>query len=145
MTATTPTNTPVHTGYAAQADLFAQARSIASPLETPPLAQIIAIDLGDGGAKHIVDVHERAFESTGADVMSTILPSTVSQHELNSTIEAANANNSIDGILLLIPVPPQIDFVEALSHIDPTKDIEGVHPAHAVHLLSTSVAFLKLV
>lgn len=138
MTTTTSTISPVHKGFAAQAALLDQARLIAAEAALTPRALIIAFDLGDGGAKHLVGLHARVLESAGAVVESNILPADTPQSGLDAIIDAANTDETIDGILVLIPVPPQIDFRETLGRIDPVKDLEGVHPEHAVHMLATS-------
>ncbi|MFE4952077.1 tetrahydrofolate dehydrogenase/cyclohydrolase catalytic domain-containing protein [Leifsonia sp. NPDC056665] len=128
----------IHTGFAAQASLLDRARVLNADADVAPRALIIAFDLGNGAANHLVGLHVRVLESTGAVVESRILPAHATQADLYAHIDAANEDDAIDGILILIPVPPQIDFRAGLNRIQPVKDIEGVHPAHAVHMLSTS-------
>lgn len=143
MTAST-TASPIHKGFAAKAALLDQARNLVTRAEVTPRALVIAFDLGNGAADHLVSLHARVLESIGAIVESRILASNVQQTELHDAIELANQDEEVDGILVLIPVPPQIDFRAALNRIDPVKDLEGVHPAHAVRMLATSTDAAEL-
>lgn len=144
MSMTNANDSTIHKGFAVQAALLDQARLYAAEVDTPPHALIIAFDLGKGDTNHLIGLHARVLESVGAVVESRILPANSAQEDLDVVIDAANQNINIDGILVLIPVPPQIDFRAALNRIDPLKDIEGVHPAHAVHMLATSEGTSKL-
>ncbi|MFC9250950.1 bifunctional 5,10-methylenetetrahydrofolate dehydrogenase/5,10-methenyltetrahydrofolate cyclohydrolase [Amycolatopsis thailandensis] len=55
----------------------------------------------------------------------------ISQAELVAAIEALNASDDISGILLLRPLPAQIDEAVIFRTIDPMKDVEAVHPENA--------------
>ena len=48
--------------------------------------------------------------------------------ELSAMIDELNADDSIDGILVQLPLPPQFDASRLLERIDPAKDVDGVHP-----------------
>ena len=48
--------------------------------------------------------------------------------ELLAMIDELNADDSIDGILVQLPLPPQFDASRLLERIDPAKDVDGVHP-----------------
>ncbi|MCY3820445.1 MAG: bifunctional methylenetetrahydrofolate dehydrogenase/methenyltetrahydrofolate cyclohydrolase FolD [Gammaproteobacteria bacterium] len=48
--------------------------------------------------------------------------------ELAAMIDELNADDSIDGILVQLPLPPQFDASRILERIDPAKDVDGVHP-----------------
>ena len=48
--------------------------------------------------------------------------------ELSAMIDELNADDSIDGILVQLPLPPQFDASRILERIDPAKDVDGVHP-----------------
>lgn len=143
MTARSSAASSVHEGFAAQSAMLDAARNIASKAALTPRALLIAFDFENGAADHLLGLHVRVLESAGAVVGTRLVSSEMGQEELNAIIDAANQDESIDGVLLLIPVPPQIDFRESLNRIAPVKDLEGVHPEHAVHLLATSAEAAK--
>ncbi len=55
-------------------------------------------------------------------------PPTVSQAELLAEIDRLNADDSVDGILVQMPLPAQIDATEVIERIRPDKDVDGFHP-----------------
>ena len=63
-------------------------------------------------------------------------PESVSTEELLNLIADLNRRDDIDGILVQLPLPPQVDAKKVLMAVDPTKDVDGFHPMN-VGLLST--------
>ena len=63
-------------------------------------------------------------------------PETVSTDELLELIADLNRREEIDGILVQLPLPPQVDAKKVLMAVDPAKDVDGFHPMN-VGLLST--------
>ena len=63
-------------------------------------------------------------------------PETVSTGELLELIAALNRREEIDGILVQLPLPPQVDAKKVLLAVDPAKDVDGFHPMN-VGFLST--------
>jgi methylenetetrahydrofolate dehydrogenase (NADP+) / methenyltetrahydrofolate cyclohydrolase len=63
-------------------------------------------------------------------------PQTASTEELLELIAELNGRNEIDGILVQLPLPPQVDAKRILMAVDPAKDVDGFHPTN-VGLLST--------
>ncbi|UFW51314.1 MULTISPECIES: bifunctional methylenetetrahydrofolate dehydrogenase/methenyltetrahydrofolate cyclohydrolase FolD [Bradyrhizobium] len=57
-----------------------------------------------------------------------LLPSNVGEAQLLELIEELNADDSIDGILIQLPLPGHIDRWRVLEAINPTKDVDGFHP-----------------
>jgi methylenetetrahydrofolate dehydrogenase (NADP+) / methenyltetrahydrofolate cyclohydrolase len=64
------------------------------------------------------------------------LPAETSEHDLIALIAALNADQKVDGILVQLPLPPQINSEKVLRSIDPTKDVDGFHPLN-VGLVAT--------
>lgn len=62
------------------------------------------------------------------------LPGTTDQVELLALIARLNGDPSIHGILVQLPLPPQIDPYKVIAEIDPTKDVDGFHPVNAGRL-----------
>jgi methylenetetrahydrofolate dehydrogenase (NADP+) / methenyltetrahydrofolate cyclohydrolase len=65
-----------------------------------------------------------------------------SQEELLTVIHGLNANPSIHGILVQLPLPPQIDSHAVLESIDPEKDVDGFHVANAGALMTGKPLFI---
>jgi methylenetetrahydrofolate dehydrogenase (NADP+) / methenyltetrahydrofolate cyclohydrolase len=63
-------------------------------------------------------------------------PETVSTEELLALIAGLNQRDEIDGILVQLPLPPQVDAKKVLMAVDPAKDVDGFHPMN-VGFLST--------
>ncbi len=70
----------------------------------------------------------KACEEVGFVSRSYDLPETTSEAELLELIDALNADNTIDGILVQLPLPAGIDNVKVLERIHPDKDVDGFHP-----------------
>jgi len=57
-----------------------------------------------------------------------IHPETMSEAELLAEVERLNRDKSVDGILVQLPLPKQIDPTKVIDSIDPAKDVDGFHP-----------------
>ena len=62
------------------------------------------------------------------------LPATVTEDELLSVIGLLNADPLVHGILVQLPLPPQVDSHKVIAAIDPAKDVDGFHPINAGRL-----------
>ncbi|MGB7208982.1 MAG: bifunctional 5,10-methylenetetrahydrofolate dehydrogenase/5,10-methenyltetrahydrofolate cyclohydrolase [Pyrinomonadaceae bacterium] len=62
------------------------------------------------------------------------LPSDISHNDLLAIVLELNARNDVDGILVQLPLPPQIRAGEILEAIDPLKDVDGFHPINVGRL-----------
>jgi len=63
-------------------------------------------------------------------------PETVSTDELLSTIDTLNARHDLDGILVQLPLPPQVDSKRVLLAVSPAKDVDGFHPCNVGNLVA---------
>jgi methylenetetrahydrofolate dehydrogenase (NADP+) / methenyltetrahydrofolate cyclohydrolase len=63
-------------------------------------------------------------------------PETATTAELLALVEELNRRDDIDGILVQLPLPPQVDSKKVLMAVDPAKDVDGFHPVN-VGFLST--------
>ncbi len=106
----------------------------------PCLATIL---VGDNPASAIyVRNKHKACEQVGI-LTKDLKPSvTISQSEINETIDSLNKDDSIHGILVQLPLPQQINEFETTSRISPIKDVDGLTP-HNMGLLSMGKAVLK--
>ena len=83
-------------------------------------------------ARETVRIGMRSFEHR--------LPVATTQAVLLTLISKLNDNDEIDGILVQLPLPPQIDARRVLLAIDPAKDVDGFHPMNAGLLATGAVA-----
>ncbi|MGD0157903.1 MAG: bifunctional 5,10-methylenetetrahydrofolate dehydrogenase/5,10-methenyltetrahydrofolate cyclohydrolase [Terracidiphilus sp.] len=63
-------------------------------------------------------------------------PDTVTTEEMLSLVAQLNARDDIDGILIQLPLPKQVDAKALLDAVDPAKDVDGFHPVNAGRLLA---------
>jgi methylenetetrahydrofolate dehydrogenase (NADP+)/methenyltetrahydrofolate cyclohydrolase len=92
----------------------------------PSLAVIL---VGDDPASSIyVRNKRRACERAGVGSVSHDLPATTTQSELLALIDALNRDPAVDGILVQMPLPRQIDPETVIESIHPDKDVDGFHP-----------------
>jgi methylenetetrahydrofolate dehydrogenase (NADP+)/methenyltetrahydrofolate cyclohydrolase len=63
-------------------------------------------------------------------------PDTVTTAEMHALVAQLNARDNIDGILIQLPLPAQVDAKALLDAVDPAKDVDGFHPVNAGRLLA---------
>ena len=63
-------------------------------------------------------------------------PDTVTTEEMLSLVAQLNARDNVDGILIQLPLPAQVDAKALLDAVDPAKDVDGLHPVNAGRLLA---------
>jgi len=76
----------------------------------------------------------KATLEAGMESFEHRLPSSVSQEELVALIDQLNADPAVDGILVQLPLPPQVDEQVIITRISPDKDVDGFHPMNAGRL-----------
>jgi methylenetetrahydrofolate dehydrogenase (NADP+)/methenyltetrahydrofolate cyclohydrolase len=76
----------------------------------------------------------KATEAAGMKSDTIRLPAETGQEELLDLVRALNADESVDGILVQLPLPKQIDENAVIATIDPDKDVDGFHPVNAGRL-----------
>jgi methylenetetrahydrofolate dehydrogenase (NADP+)/methenyltetrahydrofolate cyclohydrolase len=92
----------------------------------PGLAVVM---VGDNAASAVyVRNKRRACEETGIVSVAHDLPAATSEAELLALIDRLNADPSIDGILVQLPLPAHVGSTAVLERIDPAKDVDGFHP-----------------
>ena len=106
----------------------------------PGLAVIL---VGDDPASHAyVKMKAKACENVGFYSITHHMPDTISQDEIIATIEMMNNNPRIDGILVQLPLPKQIDTDKILEVIDPKKDVDGFHAYNVGRLVTGLDSFV---
>jgi methylenetetrahydrofolate dehydrogenase (NADP+)/methenyltetrahydrofolate cyclohydrolase len=65
-----------------------------------------------------------------------------STDELLKLVDDLNRNDAIDGILIQLPLPPQVDTKRVLMAVDPAKDVDGFHPVNVGNLVAGRTGFV---
>jgi len=99
---------------------------------TPGLAVVL---VGEDPASQVyVRNKGKATLEAGMKSFEHKLPATTSQAELLEIVQRMNADDSVDGILVQLPLPRHIDADAVLDAIHPDKDVDGFHPINAGRL-----------
>ncbi len=96
--------------------------------KVPHLAAVIVGN--DGASLTYVGSKVRACEQVGFESTLIKLSSTISEIELLDKIHQLNKDENIDGFIVQLPLPKQIDTQKVLMQIDPDKDVDGFHPTN---------------
>ena len=106
---------------------------LAIKIETLPYQPGLAVILvGDDPASAVyVRSKDKAASGVGIAPRTIRLPATTPQAEVEALIRQLNDDNSVDGILLQLPLPAGLDAQSAIRLIDPAKDVDGLTPTNA--------------
>jgi methylenetetrahydrofolate dehydrogenase (NADP+)/methenyltetrahydrofolate cyclohydrolase len=99
---------------------------LAKGLRPPGLAVVIVGE--DPASKIYVGKKRKTCQAVGVKSDSYDLPKDTSELELLKLIDKLNADSTIDGILVQLPLPAHINSNRVLDHIKPDKDVDGFHP-----------------
>jgi methylenetetrahydrofolate dehydrogenase (NADP+)/methenyltetrahydrofolate cyclohydrolase len=98
----------------------------------PGLATVL---VGEDPASAVyVRSKNRATAEAGMAGFAHNLPDTIPEAELLDLVATLNADERVDGILVQLPLPPQINSERVIAAIDPAKDVDGFHPINAGRL-----------
>lgn len=90
---------------------------------------LAVIQVGDDPASSVyVRNKKKACEYIGIKSLSYELPARTTEEELLSLVEQLNGRADVNGILVQLPLPEQIDEEKVLNAISPLKDVDGFHP-----------------
>ena len=116
------------------------ARRVAGLARPPGLAVVL---VGDDPASAVyVRSKGRACREAGMVGVEHRLAIDTEQGTLLALVAALNADPTIDGILVQLPLPPQIDAAAVVAAIDPAKDVDGFHPVNVGALASGLPGFV---
>lgn len=96
--------------------------------KVPHLAAIIVGN--DGASLTYVGSKVRSCERVGFESTLVQMPSTTSEQELLKKIKELNVNDDIDGFIVQLPLPDQIDTQKVIMAVHPDKDVDGFHPTN---------------
>ena len=93
----------------------------------PPGLAIVIV--GNDPSSHVyVRLKKKDCEAVGFHTEIRRLDESVSEKEVVSYLQDFNSDERIDGILVQLPLPPQIDPLTVIKTINPDKDVDGIHP-----------------
>ena len=93
--------------------------------------------VGDNPASKVyVSSKIAACEKLGLASIQVTPPATITTAELLAVVEELNRRDDVDGILVQLPLPPQVDAKKILDAVDPAKDVDGFHPMNVGHLVA---------
>lgn len=96
---------------------------------------LTVVRVGDDPASAVyVGSKVKTSEELGIRSEHVHLPADISQEELLGVVRELNVRDDVDGILVQLPLPPQIDAGAVLEEIDPRKDVDGFHPINVGRL-----------
>lgn len=129
----------------------ALAASIRSDLETAVdrLAErghrpgLATVHMGsDPAARKYVELKQRDCDELGIRGRHVDLDPDASVEVLHDAIADLNDDPAVDGILIQDDVPAHVDWLDAVRHVDPTKDVDGLHPDNLGRLLAGDPRFV---
>lgn len=106
---------------------------------TPGLAVVLVGE--DPASRVYVSMKEKACAQAGIFSDEHKLPDSTSEAELLQLIDQLNRDSRIDGILVQLPLPKQIDESKVLEAISPKKDVDGFHPYNVGRLATGNPLF----
>ncbi len=108
---------------------LAKAISYSGAPRPPGLAVVL---VGDDPASHVYVRNKlKASAEVGVKSFEHRLPATTPEAELLELVHRLNADGTVDGILVQMPLPKHIDERKIIEAVDPAKDVDGFHPVNA--------------
>jgi len=90
---------------------------------------LASIQVGDNaGANSYIKSQTKVADSLGIEYRLSKLPDVTSQDDLTKLITSLNEDQDVNGIIVQMPLPKDIDYKAISSFISPAKDVEGMHP-----------------
>jgi len=116
-------------GKALAAKVRAEVAAEVAKLGTVGLTTVL---VGDDPASHVyINLKQKAAQAVGINAQDVRLPVETTEEDLLALIADLNADDAVDGILVQLPLPQQLDEAKVIEAIDPAKDVDGIHPVNA--------------
>jgi methylenetetrahydrofolate dehydrogenase (NADP+) / methenyltetrahydrofolate cyclohydrolase len=105
---------------------------VAAEVEELGEVGLTTVLVGDDPASHVyITGKHKAATAVGIHANDLRLPAETPEDELLQLLAGLNADDAVDGILVQLPLPGQLDEAKVIEAIDPAKDIDGLHPMNA--------------
>lgn len=131
-------------GKALAAEIRSEVKTQVAALAEKGVSTALAVILvGDDSASQVYVRNKiKACADTGIRSLEFRMPAETSQQQLLAKIAELNADESVDGILVQLPLPKQINADAVIAAIDPAKDVDGFHVANAGALVTGKQGFV---
>ena len=131
-------------GKALAAEIRSEVKTQVAALAEKGVSTALAVILvGDDSASQVYVRNKiKACADTGIRSLEFRMPAEMTQQQLLAKIAELNADESVDGILVQLPLPKQINADAVISAIDPAKDVDGFHVANAGALVTGKQGFV---
>lgn len=131
-------------GKALAAEIRSEVKiQVAALAEKGVCTALAVILVGDDSASQVYVRNKiKACADTGIRSLEFRMPAETTQQELLAKVAELNADDSVDGILVQLPLPEQINADAVISAIDPSKDVDGFHVANAGALVTGKQGFV---
>ena len=110
-----------------------EAKSLAAKIGRPPALAVVLVGEDPASAVYVRNKIERT-TTAGMRSIEHRLDATTSQTELLALIDTLNEDDAVDGILVQLPLPKQIDEAAVINAVTPDKDVDGFHVVNAGRL-----------
>ncbi len=110
-----------------------EAKSLAAKIGRPPALAVVLVGEDPASAVYVRNKIERT-TAAGMRSIEHRLDATTSQAELLALIDTLNEDDAVDGILVQLPLPKQIDEAAVINAVTPDKDVDGFHVVNAGRL-----------
>src|SRR3954468_253124 len=96
---------------------------------------LVTVLVGDDPASEVyIRLKHKAATEAGFDATDLRLPAETMEDELLARLDALNASDDVDAILVQLPLPSHIDEARIIRAVTPSKDVDGFHPLNAGEL-----------
>lgn len=131
-------------GKVLAAEIRSEVKTQVAALAEKGVSTALAVILvGDDSASQVYVRNKiKACADTGIRSLEFRMPAETTQQQLLAKIAELNADESVDGILVQLPLPKQINADAVISAIDPAKDVDGFHVANAGALVTGKQGFV---
>ena len=110
-----------------------EAKTLAAKVGRPPALAVVLVGEDPASAVYVRNKIERT-TAAGMRSIEHRLDATTSQTELLALIDTLNEDDAVDGILVQLPLPKQIDEAAVINAVTPDKDVDGFHVVNAGRL-----------
>ena len=131
-------------GFAVAASVRARVAESVSVLKSSGVSPCLAVVLvgEDPASVSYVTGKEKALAEVGMTDKSFRLPASTPETDLLALIARLNADDSVHGILVQLPLPKHIDEARVIMAIDPRKDVDGFHPVNVGNMVIDRPCYL---
>jgi methylenetetrahydrofolate dehydrogenase (NADP+)/methenyltetrahydrofolate cyclohydrolase len=103
----------------------------------PPGIAVVQIGEDPASAWYVRQI-ERTFERAGMRFALHTLPEDAAPEQVTALLDDLDRDDRTNGIIVQMPLPEQISQSLVTAHLDPIKDVDGIHPVNAGRLLQQS-------